>query len=213
MLVIWYSVTMYFKIASLIGIGIIALLLWWVYSQPNSVTNYPSSRVTVVAFGDSLVSGVGSTDGQDFVSALSTQVGVPILNEGVAGNTTADALARVDDILALNPKVVLVLFGGNDALQQVPASETFANLGVLIETIHESGAMVVLLGVRGGLLRDEYGSQFEDLARTYNTAFVPDVLTGVFGRPALMSDPIHPNDAGYLIIANRVAPVLQPLLE
>jgi len=195
------------------GIILVAGILWWLSSGATQITNYPANGTNVVAFGDSLVSGVGANSGQDFVSLLSGQVGVPIINQGVPGDTTRDALARVDQVLATDPKVVLVLFGGNDYLQQIPPEETFANLAQLIETIHQSGSIVVLLGVRGGVLRDQYAGQFADLAAEYNTAFVPNVLDGVFGRPLLMSDPIHPNNAGYQIIADRIAPVLQPLLE
>jgi lysophospholipase L1-like esterase len=35
------------------------------------------------------------------------------------------------------------------------------------------------------------------------------VLEGVFGVPGLMSDQIHPNDAGHVIIADRIEPSLR----
>lgn len=64
------------------------------------------------------------------------------------------------------------------------------------------------LGYRGGLLHDRFDSEFENLRDTYHTAFVPDVLDGLFGHSQYMSDIVHPNNASYEIIAARVYPVL-----
>jgi lysophospholipase L1-like esterase len=38
-------------------------------------------------------------------------------------------------------------------------------------------------------------------------------LDGVFGHPSLMSDGVHPNDAGYAVVAERVRRVVEPLLK
>ena len=193
--------------AFLIALGVYLLL-----RGDNTIRNYPSEGADVIAFGDSLIEGVGSTNGKDFVSLLSQRIGYPIVNLGVSGNTTAQGLARIEELARYNPKVVLLLLGGNDHLRKVPIEETFANLGKLIEEIQSRGAIVLLLGVRGSLLGDRFEEHFEDLAERYQTAYVPDVLDGLFRRAEYMSDAIHPNDAGYTIIADRIYPVLAPLL-
>lgn len=82
----------------------------------------------------------------------------------------------------------------------------------MIEEIHSTGAVVVLLGVRGGLLSDGYKEMYEDLAEEHQTAFVSNVLSGVFGRSNLMADPIHPNNDGYKKISERVIPVLESVI-
>lgn len=183
------------------------------FATPSTITNYPSQGTTIVAFGDSLVEGVGATDGNDFVSVLSRQLNEPIVNLGIRGDTTAAALARVDQVIAQDPKVVIVLLGGNDYLQKVSKAETFSNLNQIITTIHDSGAVVVLLGVQGGVLRDVYKSEYEALAESRGTAYVPNVLDGLFGKADLMSDAVHPNDAGYQIIADKVEPVVRELVR
>jgi len=197
-------------------IGLVVALLGGVYllffSGPGAITNVPSDGTSIVAFGDSLVAGVGATAGNDLASQVSVAVGEPIVNLGVSGDTTRDALARIDEVLAQDPKVVIVLLGGNDFLQNIPEAETFANLETIIETIHESGSAVLLLGVRGGILRDNFKEPFAALAATHNTAYVRDVLDGLITNPELMSDRIHPNNAGYTIIAGRVSPVLADML-
>ncbi|MBX2866385.1 arylesterase [Candidatus Kaiserbacteria bacterium] len=195
------------------AIVVAAAILMYLLFSGSEITNYPPEGESIVAFGDSLVSGVGATKGNDFVSLLSQQINEPIINLGVPGETTRDALNRIDDVLALDPKVVILLFGGNDYLRKIPSEETFANLGSAIETMHESGAVVVLLGVRGGVIRDNFEDEYALLADTYNTAYVSNVLDGLFGNPQLMSDGIHPNDAGYAIIAERVGRVLEPIVR
>ncbi len=169
----------------------------------------------VVVFGDSLVAGVGVREGSDFVSRISRALdGRTTINAGVAGDTTALGRMRLDrDVLVHDPSIVIVLLGGNDALKRIPREETRANLAHIIAHLTREDAVVILLGIRGGLLRDAYEGMFEDLAREYGVLHIPDVLDGLFGNPDYMADPIHPNEAGHEIIAGRIIPVLSGLLE
>lgn len=200
----WLSVT---------AVVIVAAGAYLFFFNTAPVTNYPSAGTDIIAFGDSLVAGTGSTDGRNFVSLLAQSTGRPIINLGVPGDTTADGLARMRELDAYKPKVVLLLLGGNDYLKRIPQEQTFANLAAIIKDIQSRGAVVILLGVRGGLFGDHFSSGFKKLASTYHTAYVPDVLDGLFGESKYMSDQIHPNDAGYAVIAARIAPVLQKLLQ
>ena len=194
-----------------LGALIIVGVVWWLWPEPP-ITNYPSSGTEIIAFGDSLIEGVGSTAGGDLVSRLSDGIGQPIVNLGVSGDTTADGLARIDEVLERDAKVVIVLLGGNDSIKKVSPETTKSNLASIISQIQADGAVVVLLGVRGGLLADAYKDIYKDLAKEYGTAYVPDVLSGVFGRANLMADPIHPNNTGYEKIFERVLPVLESVL-
>ena len=107
---------------------------------------------------------------------------------------------------------MIVLLGGNDALKRVPLEETFSRLGAIIDQLDETGAAVILVGVRGGLFADRYRSEFERLAREKQVNYVPDILNGIFGDPRLMSDPIHPNDERNARVADRLEPLLRELL-
>jgi len=188
-------------------------LAWFVFAHKPAVTNYPSAGTDVVALGDSLVSGTGASRGADFVSLLSGRVGLPIANLGAPGDTTADALARIHELDDYNPKVIIVLVGGNDYLRRVPDETVFANLAQIIEDIHKRGSIVLLVGIRGGVLGDPYAARFEQLAQQYGTAYVADALKGLFGDERYMADSVHPNDAGYARLAERIAPVLSDLLQ
>lgn len=195
------------------AILVLAPILYFVFRNDISITNYPPKNQKVVAFGDSLVEGVGSTAGNDFVSLVGKKLGIEIVNNGKSGDTTAQGLARIDEVLAEEPGVVLLLLGGNDVLRRVPKVTTFQNLSVIVERLQIAGALVVILGVRGGILGDGYEEDYHDLAIKYHTGYVSNVLDGLITKPEFMYDGIHPNDQGYAIVAERVAEVLQSLLQ
>ncbi len=200
-----------------IGLGLCAVVaaavFWWTAPGVPRAAK-PTNGRTIVAFGDSLVEGRGATDGKDFVSVLSRRLGTPIINAGRSGDTTAAALARLDrDVLARDPKVVIVLLGGNDFLRRVPVESTFTNLQQIVERIRGRGAAVVLVGVSVGLLSDPYASEYTTVARRHAAALVPDILDGIIGNRELMADSIHPNDRGYAIIAERLERVVREVVE
>ncbi len=197
---------------SVVLLAILGGALWWLSSVRETPRNFPPKNPTIVAFGDSLVSGQGASAGKDFVSQLSVLLQRPIINRGVPGETTAQGRARLPEITAEGVGTVIVLLGGNDYLKRIPEDETFENLRVIVTTLQSSGSMVVLLGVRGGLFNDHYDARFEALAKETDALYVPDVLRGLIGDASLMSDAVHPNDAGYQRIAQRVFEELAPYL-
>ena len=176
-------------------------------------TNFPP-RATGdwVAFGDSLTSGFGASEGNDYPTLLSKKIGRKILNKGVPGETTESALNRLEDIIRLQPRVVLLCLGGNDGLQQLPVDKTFSNFATIIDRLQQAGSFVVLIGVRSASISDRYGRPFKKLAAEKHVLYVPNILSGVLGSPSLMSDYIHPNDEGYKAIADRLEKLLRPLL-
>ncbi|MDB5224418.1 MAG: Acyl-CoA thioesterase [Candidatus Adlerbacteria bacterium] len=205
------------KTAYIIGsiILVAAIVVGYVALRPSipTITNYPPHDGPIVAFGDSLVAGYGAEDGHGFVDDVSAQIGEPIVNLGVSGDTTAQGLARIDKVVALNPRIVIVLLGGNDYLRKVPRAETFANLRTIIDTLQAQGSIVVLLGVRGGLITDNFASEYAALAAQTHSVYVTDVLADLLGNKTLMYDEVHPNDAGYQVIAGRVSAALKPVLH
>ena len=202
-------VIMHKKIILAVVIILAIGVLFYAFKKSYPITNYPPQGETIVAFGDSLVEGVGATTGNDLPSLLAKLIGEPIINMGVSGNTSADGLARIDSVNAKNPKIVMVLFGGNDFLRKVPAEQTFKNINDIVAGLQNEGAVVVLLGVKGGLLSDQYEERFAEIARVRGALYVPNVLAGLLGNTQFMEDGIHPNDAGYKKIAERTYPVLK----
>lgn len=196
----------------LVGVGVLAGL--WSLRSDLPRAAKPTNGEHIIAFGDSLVAGRGASLGQDFVSVLSKRLGIPIINAGRSGDTTGAALARLDrDVLALNPRIVIVLLGGNDFLRRIPTEETFGNLGTIVDRVRRHGSAVVLVGVSVGLFTDPYRAEYEALAQRISAGLVPDVLDGIIGHADLMADSIHPNDRGYEIIADRLEPVVRDLMQ
>jgi len=190
------------------------LTLLWLLASGGISASASDNRPRIVAFGDSLVEGHGATPGGDFVTVLSNRLGRPIVNAGRGGDTTRAALSRLESaVLSRDPKIVIVLLGGNDFLQRVPPAETFRSLSMIVEHIRLRGAAVVLVGVRVALINDPFEHQYEALARRTASGLVPDVLDGIIGHADRMSDSIHPNDRGYSMMADRIEPIVRDLLE
>ena len=195
--------------------ALLAATLFWLW--PGSRREYrnlpPRAAGPWVAFGDSLTEGYGASGGMDYPSLLRQRLGVEIRNLGVSGETSADGLKRLPDIEALDPRVVLLCFGGNDVLQNLSRQQMFSNVGTMIDRLQARGTFVVLIGIRGpSLVGDANAKGFSELAREKGVLYIPDMLDGVLTHPALMSDYIHPNDAGYERIAARIEKELRPVL-
>ena len=137
-----------------------------------------------------------------------------VINAGVAGDKTRDALKRAEkDVLRYNPRMVIVEFSGNDFLQGIPPEETFENLDAIVDAIQKNGAMAVLVEVRAGYFGDQYISGFRKIAKKRNALLIQDILKGILTDPSLKSDNIHPNDTGYQLMADRIYKKISPLLR
>ncbi len=198
------------SVIAVIFLGFSTIIL--IFFKPLKIKNHPSSGKRIVAFGDSLIKGIGATEECDFVTLLSEEIGEPIVNLGVPKNTSAQGLERIDGVIRQHPKVVLVLFGGNDYLQSVPIEETFKNIDTIVQKLQDVGAVVVLLGIQGGIVTDPYASHFKSIAKKRETLYVPSILDGLIGVEDLMSDDVHPNDKGYRIVADKIYPILEKAL-
>lgn len=202
-----------FMIAMLVTVGLAVAWLFWP-SRYSGVENLDSNGTAIIALGDSITAGYGAGNGEDYPARVASTTGLTIRNAGVSGDTTGAALARLErDVLAHDPRIVIVGLGGNDFLRSVPIADTERNLRSIIDAIQADGAMVVLLGFRFPSLQVSYESMYERLAEEKDCLLIPDVMDGILSKPELRSDAIHPNAAGYELLAERVAPQLQRLVE
>lgn len=183
------------------------------FSPEKKINNFDSGGTDIIAFGDSITAGFGAGEGNDYVSLLSEKIGEPIINSGKNGETTVTALDRIDEVLnSSNPKLVIVFIGGNDYLQKIPPTSTFSNIETLIEKIHQKGAMVVLVGTPGALLSDPYKKEFERISEKHNVRLVPQFIKDILLNSDLRHDSIHPNDAGYEIVAETIYEGIKDLI-
>jgi lysophospholipase L1-like esterase len=140
----------------------------------------------------------------DYPSQLSKLIARPVMNAGVPGDTTASALKRLErDVLAFSPDIVLITLGGNDLKNGVARDVAFKNLERIVNLIRNRGARVIIGGLSIPFRDRGFGRGFKKLADETDATLIPNILEGIMGNRKLMSDPIHPNDAGYKIMAER----------
>jgi acyl-CoA thioesterase-1 len=192
-------------------------------AQPTQPGPARDDRPVIVAFGDSLTAGFGADAGKSYPDFLQQELDRRVLryrvvNAGISGETTTDALARLSTVSALKPVVVIVEFGGNDGLRGLPVSTTRSNLDQIVMGLKDSGAAVLLAGMT---LPPNYGPDYiaafqrvySDLAAKDKVALIPFLLQGVAGTSRMQRDGLHPTADGNRLVAATVMRYLQPLLR
>lgn len=174
--------------------------------------NLDSPGSTIVCFGDSITYGVGATPEEAYPAQLSSLLGTPAVNAGIPGETSIEGLRRLDEVLAEDPWLVIVEFGGNDLLQHRPIGETEASLRAILEALLEARVLPILVEIHG-----PFGGEMEDLfgelAADYGIPLLENVLPRILKTPRLKADPIHPNGDGYTVLAEELADLILPLLD
>jgi len=184
----------------------------------------PDERPVIMAFGDSLTAGFGADTGKSYPDYLQQELDrrgyrYRVVNAGISGETTTDALARLSTVTALKPAVVIVEFGGNDGLRGLPVSTTMSNLDQIIVELQRSGAAILLAGMT---LPPNYGpdyirdfqSIYSGLATKDKVALIPFLLAGVAGTTRYMQqDGLHATAEGNRLVAATVMRYLEPLLH
>ena len=139
----------------------------------------PSQPNEIIAFGDSLVFGIGTTSGNNFVSLLEQRLSVDIRNSGIPGDTTGSALARLNSsVLSRNPRLVIVLLGANDLFQGVPIAQRVSNITSIVQQIRTRGAKVVLVELTVDTTADPFGGALPGIASQTASSLVPGVIDG-----------------------------------
>lgn len=190
------------------------LIILFMTGCQQQIANRDSKGAAVVCFGDSLTAGYGAVQGHDYPSLLREKISLPVINAGVSGDTTGDALQRLDkDVLTHDTKLVIITLGANDYFKGIPKKETLANMVKIIERIKGHGAMVVWAEVQMGVLGDPYIDDFTSLANQEHILLIPNILGGIIDNPQYKYDQVHPNDEGYKIMAERIYQKIKVLLS
>ena len=192
--------------------AIIFILISTILFYPKH-KNIVNDTNPIVFFGNSITAGQGAGVGEDFPSLVGKALNVPIVNSGVSGITTREALLRIDkDVLRKNPSIVVVELGGNDLLQLVDINVTIRNYDSILSKIKPTGAKIVILEVKLILFDKKYETDLQSVAKKYNATYVPDILEGVITDESLKFDDIHPNAKGYQKIAEKLIPIIKNLI-
>lgn len=174
----------------------------------------PVTAANISCFGDSITRGYGSDTGgyppklSDLLNGNSRPAA--IANFGIDGETTYEGANRFDEVLASFPaNLILIQEGTNDIIIGVSSFTTGYNLQTMItkaKTAKVTPLIATLPAVdrNGGLslVPNEWNPMIKNLASTNKIAVVDIYAATLPTWSANFSDGIHPNDAGYQIIAN-----------
>jgi len=178
----------------------------------------------IAVLGDSLTAGLGVAADEAFPAKLQARLQrdgyrYRVVNAGVSGDTTASGLRRVDWVLRSRPEIVVVALGANDGLRGLGVAAMRANLTQIVERLRAAGARVLLAGMRvPPNYGDDYARRFEqafaEVAARTGATFMPFLLAGVAGDPALnQPDGIHPTAGGQALVADNLWTYLKPLVK
>ena len=170
----------------------------------------------ILFLGDSLTEGLG-VQKQDAYPQLVQKLikkelkkNIKVINGGVSGSTSSDALSRLKWYMKKNPNIVFIALGANDGLRGLNLNQSKKNLEDIIIFAQKKQAKVLLAGM---LLPPNYGptysknfkKMYEELKIKYKLKTMPFLLKDVAGvQKYNQADGIHPNIQGHKIIAKNV---------
>jgi lysophospholipase L1-like esterase len=199
------------RIVAINWIFIAALLCGVVACQPSQPSlSRLNEDAVILAFGDSLTYGVGASSSQDYPSILANLTGRKVINAGVSGEISAEGLQRLTGLLdETQPKLLLLIHGGNDILRNLPSQQTQVHLRAMIHLAKQRNIEVLMLGVpKLGLVLLHSADFYAELAQAEQIPLDDHTLPEILANNALKSDAIHPNDAGYRQMAERILELL-----
>jgi acyl-CoA thioesterase I len=172
----------------------------------------------VLALGDSLTQGAGVTLEEAWPDLLARKTGWAVVNGGVNGDTSEQALQRLPNLLEQhNPVLVLVTLGGNDMLRHIPEQQSIANLERILTLIKAHGAKPVLLAtpnpspMRAVFQNLSAPDFYRKLAEAQHVPLIEDAIAKVLSDPKLKGDTLHPNAEGHARLAEKIYKELQSI--
>lgn len=188
---------------------LVALVLLSACDKPQEEAIPTSSKI--LALGDSLTAGYGVASDEAWPSLLAGKTGWTVINGGISGNTSSDALARLPALMEEHtPVLVFITLGGNDMLRHVPTQETITNLEKMIALVRVSGAKPILLAtpkpsIAGAVFQNLSAPEFyRDIAKGQQVPLIEDAIADVLSDPLLKVDQLHPNAAGHQRLAEKI---------
>jgi len=166
----------------------------------------------IVAFGDSLTQGVGVSVEQSYPAILQTLSGYKykVVNSGVSGETTAQGVLRFAQVIEQEqPRLIVLLEGGNDILKNIPREQTKDNLANMIAVAQANNIAVLLVGVPEKSVFFSSAELYESLAEQWNIPLENNIVGHLMRRTSMKSDYVHFNEKGYQKLAEAIYLKLQ----
>lgn len=176
----------------------------------SALVSAQARQRVILAIGDSMTAGYGVDAESSYPAQMEKELKsrgyeFRVVNHGVTGSTTTQAMSRLIRGLALQPEIVIIQLGGNDAAQGIPRDVSRQNLRTMIQRFKPGGAKIFFAGGRFPHL--------DEVATELNVPVIP-FLDGVRGnRELLLADGAHPTGEGYVIVVRNILKALEPLLQ
>lgn len=90
------------------------------------VINEKTTPHGIVFFGDSLT---------DFFPMQDFFPGYTIYNRGIAGDKTTDLLKRIDNVIAIKPRKIILQIGTNDLGKRIKPTKILTNINLIIDKL------------------------------------------------------------------------------
>jgi acyl-CoA thioesterase-1 len=180
---------------------------------------------TVLIFGDSLSAGYGIEVDQSWATLLQARLKQQgyehkVVNASISGETTEGGATRIEAAIAdFSPDLIILELGGNDGLRGLPTQRMKANLEEIVTRSKDSGADVVLLGIRIPInYGARYSAEFEDVFRQISTSlgvqWIEFFMEGIaLNDDLLQDDRIHPNAEAQPILLDNAWPIISATLD
>jgi len=179
----------------------------------------------ILLFGDSLMSGYGLPEEHHLSVVLEDNLksdgyNIKVINGSISGNTSLDGLDRIKETLSeLDVDLIILGLGANDMLRKINPKQTEQNLEKMIKIIQDKNINIILAGMvaspSNGLgYKKKFDKAFPNLAKKYDIQLIPFLLHGVALKPELnLSDGMHPNEKGVLIISETIKKSVIKILD
>lgn len=178
------------------------------------IITLPVCAIEIIAFGDSITAGTGGTSGgyPSRLQRIIEATGKPckIYNLGIPGERTYQGVKRIEEVLDTIPAdMILIMEGTNDIRSHHPWQKTKLNLQLMIDKAKAKGVTPVLSTLTPSdqahsevLIPNRYNPMIKELAEKNEIPIVDQYSAIETSWPSLNDDGIHPNDEGYLHLAN-----------
>lgn len=165
---------------------------------------------TILAFGDSLTFGTGAGETESYPAVLSSLTGRKVINAGIPGEVSASGVRRLPELLDRErPALLILCHGANDLLGRQSHLLIADNLRIMIRSARERGIPVLLVAVPSLNLSLKPPALYIELSREFQIPVELTALPHILGKSSLKSDHVHPNAAGYRILAEKLVTLLK----
>jgi acyl-CoA thioesterase-1 len=143
-----------------------------------------------------------------------------VVNASISGETTEGGAARIDSAIGtFAPDLIILELGGNDGLRGFPPARIRGNLETIARRAKESGAGVVLLGIRiptnyGTRYTQAFEAVYSQVADELGIEWIEFFMEGVaLNDDLLQEDRIHPNAEAQPILLDNAWPIIRATLD